>query len=904
MSPRDSLLLSRWIETRDAEAFRELVERYSAMVYSTARRIVRSSDQAEDVTQECFLKLAQKPDARESGLSGWLHRVASNHAITLIRSERRRRRAESARLKARSGSEELNWEEVEPWIDEAIEALPSQQRMPLIEHFLHGRTHDSIAQELGITRKAVGYRIRSGIESIRSFLRKKGLRTTAAALTGGLSALSSSLCPALPQPLVMSLGKIAVGGVRRPVPTKATVSGGALKAGLWIALSISILGGGSYWALRTWYNDKPVGVVVGESARTPVAESSGKPESSDPFSEHLVRRPEGKPLPAETPLSEKTATPAGDERKERAETPLAELVGIVVDSRGRPVRAADVLLAWRPKEQEEDRLGRATVLQEDYWRAERWLAALTSADGQFAFEGVPLQGSASLVACQEGSYCQEKRFSLADADARADLVLKLSTGKTLQGVVVSLGELPLSDGIVSVYHSYNDRGYAGYGGFAPTGPDGRFRLGTHPQATHLTLRVNSDSCGQRFFPKVPVSNDRVRLQFQRDATIRGSIVWSDGKPATGMVVCATAEVPEPRPLQAYSGDRHRTLLQSEVDDYGNYVIENLHPGFLWYAFVTDPADEAQESRLHPLSPQWDHGFELKAGETKVWDYSLARRIRVQGRVVTARIKTPVPRIQIGVRKDGHYKHTVFCETGKDGNFELVLNTGAGSYLLVATPERTWEDLTKLVAESFGKIFVFKGGENVEVDLETFEPTELPIRVLNADKEPMESIEASLSFRLPNGKGHGVGSSYALDGEGRYTFKIYHPVTELSLEVSKFPRGPRTKVGPFTPTLGTSLPETTIVLHPTCNLSGVLLKPSGEPRVKTRVKIQAAFEDGTRQQMYAMTDKKGYFLVKDDLRAAPLTLKIFAGRQEREWGSGLLIPGADQELSIGEIVVED
>jgi hypothetical protein len=131
----------------------------------------------------------------------------------------------------------------------------------------------------------------------------------------------------------------------------------------------------------------------------------------------------------------------------------------------------------------------------------------------------------------------------------------------------------------------------------------------------------------------------------------------------------------------------------------------------------------------------------------------------------------------------------------------------------------------------------------------------------------------------------------------------HPVTELSLEVSKFPRGPRTKVGPFTAALGTSLPETTIILYPTCNLSGVLLKPSGEPRVKTRVKIQAAFEKGTRQQMYAMTDQKGHFLVKDDLRA-PLTLNIYAGKQEGEWESGPLFPAKDQELSVGRIVVED
>ena len=86
MTKSDSFLLERWILKHDAQAFCELVERYSRMVYSTAKRILQSPDHADDITQECFFKLAQISDSRPRRVGGWLHRVATNRAISLLRS--------------------------------------------------------------------------------------------------------------------------------------------------------------------------------------------------------------------------------------------------------------------------------------------------------------------------------------------------------------------------------------------------------------------------------------------------------------------------------------------------------------------------------------------------------------------------------------------------------------------------------------------------------------------------------------------------------------------------------------------------------------------------------------------------------------------------------------------------
>ena len=47
----DAVLLRRWMDSRDAEAFRELAQKYMPMVYATCLRILREPADAEDITQ-------------------------------------------------------------------------------------------------------------------------------------------------------------------------------------------------------------------------------------------------------------------------------------------------------------------------------------------------------------------------------------------------------------------------------------------------------------------------------------------------------------------------------------------------------------------------------------------------------------------------------------------------------------------------------------------------------------------------------------------------------------------------------------------------------------------------------------------------------------------------------------
>src|SRR5919112_1366301 len=71
----------------DSEAFRALVERHSRAVFRLAHRMTGNASDAEDVVQDTFLKAYRQLSRFESraNFGTWLHRIAVNCSIDLIR---------------------------------------------------------------------------------------------------------------------------------------------------------------------------------------------------------------------------------------------------------------------------------------------------------------------------------------------------------------------------------------------------------------------------------------------------------------------------------------------------------------------------------------------------------------------------------------------------------------------------------------------------------------------------------------------------------------------------------------------------------------------------------------------------------------------------------------------------
>src|SRR5438477_6986238 len=84
------LELVRRIKRGDDEAFREMVDRYHARVYSLAYGVLRNPEDAEEATQDAFLTLYRKIDTFDESKKffSWFYRVALNSAYSRARRRR------------------------------------------------------------------------------------------------------------------------------------------------------------------------------------------------------------------------------------------------------------------------------------------------------------------------------------------------------------------------------------------------------------------------------------------------------------------------------------------------------------------------------------------------------------------------------------------------------------------------------------------------------------------------------------------------------------------------------------------------------------------------------------------------------------------------------------------------
>lgn len=263
MSPQDVALLKRWNDTRDADAFCEIVERYSGLVYGACLRVLRNPADAEDVAQECFLKVSEASAAPTTSLPGWLHTMATRRALNRLRAEKRRVTRETAFAGAADEAREHTFDEVQEFIDEAIAKLPDDLRVPLVEHYLLGRTYESIGDELGVTRQAVSQRVQKGVEQVRVELRGRGIQISSGALPTGLAGLAGIVAT---EGLRRALRSAAIGGL-----DAGALAGLSVKSTLWLMPVIFAVSVG----LVFWNTNRPPSEPPRGTPAVPVAAASG-----------------------------------------------------------------------------------------------------------------------------------------------------------------------------------------------------------------------------------------------------------------------------------------------------------------------------------------------------------------------------------------------------------------------------------------------------------------------------------------------------------------------------------------------------------------------------------------------------------------------------------------------------
>lgn len=210
MNDTDLALLQRFAQARDAEAFSQIVGRHQGLVYNTCLRILGDPCDAEDVAQECFLRLLREAGAVQSSVGGWLHQCATGISIDLVRRRTARKNREEAHSQMNTPSNsDPTWLELSPHLDKALEELPDELRLVVIEHFLQRRTQAEIAKELGVSAMTVSRRVDRGIDELRKKLEKAGVIVSAVLLA---SLVAEHTCAAVPASVAVALGKVAIAG--------------------------------------------------------------------------------------------------------------------------------------------------------------------------------------------------------------------------------------------------------------------------------------------------------------------------------------------------------------------------------------------------------------------------------------------------------------------------------------------------------------------------------------------------------------------------------------------------------------------------------------------------------------------------------------------------------------------
>ena len=172
--------IARYSEVALAEAYR----RHGGAVYGLAKRVLHNATEAEDVTQEVFLRLWNEPDrfdpARGS-LRSFLLAQAHGRAVDAVRSSSSRRARETRdALRTAEGAYDMQrevWDlAVADQVSQAMGELPEEERRAIELAYFDGCTYREVARLLDQPEGTIKSRIRNGMRRMRAVLADTGVR--------------------------------------------------------------------------------------------------------------------------------------------------------------------------------------------------------------------------------------------------------------------------------------------------------------------------------------------------------------------------------------------------------------------------------------------------------------------------------------------------------------------------------------------------------------------------------------------------------------------------------------------------------------------------------------------------------------------------------------------------------
>lgn len=168
-------------------SFNELYKDYSKMVYNLALGYVQNTEDAEEITQDVFVKVYQKIEGfkSDSTLKTWIYRIAINQCIDYVKAKNAKKRF-GFKISI-FGNEQVEWQlpsdfnhpgvlaenkEATAHIFKAINQLPSKQKAALLLKSVEGLSQKEIAETLMLSEKSVEALLVRGRKTLKTILKK------------------------------------------------------------------------------------------------------------------------------------------------------------------------------------------------------------------------------------------------------------------------------------------------------------------------------------------------------------------------------------------------------------------------------------------------------------------------------------------------------------------------------------------------------------------------------------------------------------------------------------------------------------------------------------------------------------------------------------------------------------
>jgi RNA polymerase sigma-70 factor (family 1) len=171
--------LLRRLKQDDERAFDALFRHYSALVYRFAFSYLKSRPAAEEIVQECFIKIWEKRAQLRDDvpLKGYLFTTAHHAVLNELRRDQHHLRLHgqvAAAAGPASVANEAEYQEMEALYQAALDRLPPKQREVFVLSRQLGLSYPEIAERQGVSVKTVEAHIMQALKTMRSYFRLHG----------------------------------------------------------------------------------------------------------------------------------------------------------------------------------------------------------------------------------------------------------------------------------------------------------------------------------------------------------------------------------------------------------------------------------------------------------------------------------------------------------------------------------------------------------------------------------------------------------------------------------------------------------------------------------------------------------------------------------------------------------